>query len=47
MFAVWRFFIIFATVNQQCITEMPKILKVKNVDDYCKWVGAESVHPLL
>ena len=26
---------------------MGKILKVKNVDDYCKWVGAESVHPLI
>lgn len=26
---------------------MSKILKVKNVSDYCNWIGAESVHPLL
>lgn len=26
---------------------MSKILKVKNVGDYCKWIGAESVHPLI
>lgn len=24
---------------------MSKILKVKNVSDYCNWIGAESVHP--
>lgn len=26
---------------------MSKILKVNNVNDYCKWVGAESLHPLV
>lgn len=26
---------------------MSKILKVKNVADYCNWIGAESVHPLV
>lgn len=26
---------------------MSKILKVNNVEDYCKWIGAEYVHPLI
>lgn len=26
---------------------MSKILKVKNVSDYCNWIGAKSSHPLI
>lgn len=26
---------------------MARILKVKNVGDYCRWIGAEAVHPLV
>lgn len=40
-------FVNFALVNQECTPQMSNILKVNNVNDYARWVGTESPHPLI
>lgn len=42
-----RFLSIFASANQNRSTQMSNILKVNKVNDYARWVGTESTHPLI